>query len=496
MAQGNPQAGPAEGPLFAEVVRRYEEAARMGEAVAHHREGRDDQARAAYESVLAVNPGHVPALNNLSLLVPPDLAEHYLRRALAIDSGYADAIINLANILVANGRYHEALILLPRALNTAPDDLRVILLLCRTYEALDAFQAAIDLLEAKKTLFDSLADVYCQIGKFYESMGQTDKALSYLSTAVQMDPNNVEAHVYAGRQYLTKGDYVRGAEGIGWIWHGVMPSQVGLFVDEAGQPIRQNGNVVALSVDTGLGDTLQFVRYGRLLRQLGPRRLIVECQPELVRLLRNMPEFDAVYPRGTLEARVDHRVPMHNLIGAFRTTPQTVPAPIPYLRADPAEAEEYRRRVADYPGLRVGLCWSGSPDHPRNASRSISPVLLAPLTALSGVTFFSLQKDGNAQGLPIVDWSQEFHDFARTAALVEALDMVITVDSAVAHLAGGLGKPVWLLNRFDTCWRWGQTGSTTPWYPNLTQFRQRQPGQWSTVLNAVTMELASVACRR
>ena len=481
---------------FAEAAQRHEVATRFAEAVQHHQSGRHEQARVAYQAILAVDSRKQAVLNNLSLLSPRDLAEHYLRQALVIDPNYVDALVNLAGLLLEAKQSDEAKDLYRRALDLAPEDLRVITGLRQVFEAMEDFESAIGLLEAKMECLGQRDDVYCQLAKCCESLGRTDDALAYLDRALQINPEHVQAHVYSGRQQFRKGNFGKGAEQIAWIWHDrIASSQIGLFVDQAGQAIGQQGRTIVLSADSGLGDTLQFVRYAALLKRLGAR-VVVECQPELLRLIRRMTAVDRVHAIGQLPGDFDLRLPLHNLIGAFRTVLETVPGDVPYLQACPDEAAAYRRRVEQHAGLRVGLCWSGDPQHPRNASRSIAPALWAPILQQPGASFFSLQKDADGGPPNLIDWSSEFADLACTAALVEALDLVITVDSCVAHLAAALGRPVWLLNRFDSCWRWLEHRTDSPWYPTLTQFRQTIPGQWSEVMRKVSIELAAAVQRQ
>jgi len=481
---------------FAEAARRHEAGVRFAEAVTHHQSGRAEQARVAYQSILAVDPRNQAVLNNLALLCPRDLAEHYLRQALVIDANYVDALVNLAGLLLEGERAVEAKEIYRRALALAPEDLRAIAGSRQALEAMGDFEGAIQLLEAKMECFDKREDVYCLLAKYCENLGRTDDALAYLDRALRINPGHVEAHIYVGRQQFKKGNFGKGSEGIAWIWHDRIPSsQIGLFVDDAGQPVRQDDRTVVLCADSGLGDTLQFVRYAQLLKKLGAQ-VVLECQPELVRLIRKMTAVDRVHAIGQLEGKFDIRMPLHNLIGAFRTTLDTIPNIVPYLQADADEAAAYRRRVDQHAGFRVGLFWSGNPEHPRNASRSIAPTLWAPIVEQEGVSFFSLQKGADAGALNLIDWSSEFADMACTAALVEALDLVITVDSSVAHLAGALGRRVWLLNRFDSCWRWLEHRNDSPWYPTLTQFRQTVPGQWSDVLEKVSVELAAAVQQR
>ncbi|MFT4063188.1 glycosyltransferase family 9 protein [Paraburkholderia sp.] len=313
------------------------------------------------------------------------------------------------------------------------------------------------------------------------------------------NPENADAHIWLGRQYLKKGDFDKGASEIGWMWHQRAPElvdQKGLFIDEAGRPIRQDGRTVVLSADSGLGDTLQFVRYARALKELGAR-VVVECQSEFVRLIRNTAEIDEVVAVGQLSDGEDLRVPLHNLMSAFRsTTPDSIPNAVPYVRPHDEETDSWRQRVAPLPGLRVGLCWSGNLRHQRNRSRSIPVGQMSSLFELPGVSWISLQKDSDVAVPALLDWSAEFVDLAATAALVQNLDLVITVDSAVAHLAGALGRPVWLLNRLDSCWRWMEGRTDSPWYPTLTQFRQRRAGDWSDVLPEVAASLTTLTGER
>jgi hypothetical protein len=176
---------------------------------------------------------------------------------------------------------------------------------------------------------------------------------------------------------------------------------------------------------------------------------------------------------------------------AFGTTLDTIPAATPYLSADPALARNWQERLFGLDGLRIGLVWAGGPQLRTDPRRSIALKALAPLGEVSGVSFVSLQKDEPAaqaadppHGLMLHDFTTDLHDFEDTAALIVNLDLVISVDTSVAHLAGALGKPVWLLNRFDTCWRWLLNRDDSPWYPTLRQFRQPRPGDWNSAICA------------
>jgi len=193
---------------------------------------------------------------------------------------------------------------------------------------------------------------------------------------------------------------------------------------------------------------------------------------------------------------------MMSLPLAFGTRLETIPAAVPYLHADPKQVSAWRQRLAELPGRKIGLVWAGSPwlgvagATAINRRRSTTLDQFAPLAAIPGLCLISLQKvDGATQartppnGMVLHDWTDELNDFADTAALVEALDLVISVDTSVVHLTGALGKPVWVLNRFDQCWRWLKNRTDSPWYPTARLFQQRAPGDWSGVIGEVTEAL-------
>jgi hypothetical protein len=225
--------------------------------------------------------------------------------------------------------------------------------------------------------------------------------------------------------------------------------------------------------------------------------IILEVQAPLVRLLSRLPGVREIVVRGARLPPFDLHCPLMSLPHAFGTTLNTIPAATPYLSADPALAANWQERLVGLDGLRIGLVWAGGSwlNVPAVAAvdrrRSIALKALAPLGKVSGVSFVSLQKDAPAaqaadpsHGLMLHDFTADLHDFEDTAALIVNLDLVISVDTSVAHLAGALGKPVWLLNRFDTCWRWLLNRDDSPWYPTLRQFRQARPGDWNSAVCA------------
>jgi hypothetical protein len=242
---------------------------------------------------------------------------------------------------------------------------------------------------------------------------------------------------------------------------------------------------------------LQFCRFAPLVADRG-LKVVLEVQPPLVRLLRRLDPRITVLPRGATVPRFDWQCPLMSL--PLVLGPRLIPTPGGYLRVDPDRAARWRARLRDLPGRKVGLVWAGSPRHHApearavDRRRSLALRRLAPLTRVPNVTFISLQKGEAATqapppGLKLADFTDEFADFEDTAPLVAALDLVISVDTAMVHLAGALGVPIWVLNRFDTCWRWQLGRTDSPWYHSATLFRQPALGDWDSAIEAIAAAL-------
>ena len=252
--------------------------------------------------------------------------------------------------------------------------------------------------------------------------------------------------------------------------------------------------------EQGFGDLLQFCRYVPWLAERA--NVVLRVEWPLVRLLSGLDGARHVVATGEPLPPFDAWIPMLSLPLAFRTEVETIPWDGPYLRADPRQSATWRARLAAFPGRKIGVVWAGAsrPGHPRanavDRRRSIALERFAPLASLPDLCLVSLGKGNTATppaGMVLHDWTAELDDFADTAALIEALDLVISVDTSVVHLAGALGKPVWVLNRYDQCWRWLRDRSDSPWYPTARLFRQHTPGDWSGVIADVVEALRAPA---
>jgi hypothetical protein len=265
-----------------------------------------------------------------------------------------------------------------------------------------------------------------------------------------------------------------------------------------------SGRTVLVVQEEGLGDTLQFMRYLPLLALRGAR-VAVAVPPALTRLLRRVPGVADVPAGDAPVPQHDFHCSFNGLPRAFETTLETIPRVVPYVAADPALVRHWAARMPTGDALRVGLCWAGQA-RPwltgfvgLDQRRSTCLATLAPLAAVPGTRFVNLQKGPAAAeigtaGVDLLDVMDEVRDFADTAAIVANLDLVISVDTSVVHLAGAMGTPVFLLDRYDNCWRWLSGRDDSPWYPSLRIFRQQRSGDWAQVIARVATALAEAAC--
>jgi hypothetical protein len=260
-----------------------------------------------------------------------------------------------------------------------------------------------------------------------------------------------------------------------------------------------NGQTILLQAEQGVGDTFQFVRYAREVKAKGGH-VVLQCEPVLAGIMASCPGIDQLVDEGKPLPGAHVTAPLLSLPMLCGTTLDTIPADVPYLAADPTRVEVWRARLAALPGFKVGICWQGNPKFQRDRLRSVPLASFTPLAAVPGVCLVALQRgpghDQIAQqgeALRIVDLPGRSEDpgesWLDTAALIQALDLVVSVDTAVVHLAGALGAPVWVALPFMPDWRWLLDRQDSPWYPTLRLFRQRQPGDWPEVFQRIGVAL-------
>lgn len=408
-------------------------------------------------------------------------AKDVLQEALQLQPNHAETLSALAIALTMLGDVSQALILSAEAFQIEPEhdtatNFSRVLLKAGNYEGASQL-AAYALRENPKSTLALRNRALALTG-----LSQYDEAIQTWRTILTYLPNDIDvchglASLLLQCGQMTPETWAIYQRRINW---SALPPTLTCWNGE-----NIGDRTLLLVAEQGLGDTLQFVRYVPLLAARG-MRVILAVQPSLLRLLASMPGADQVVALGGVMPRFDMFCPILSLPAIFGTTLHSIPTLVPYGIFD-AHRE---------PGfLHVGLVWSGNPQFPHDSERSISPALLDCLGNIPNVVFYNLQYDVQykPERLRIVSLVDDVSDFFDTAQRVAALDLVITVDTAMAHLAGTMGKPVWLLSRFSGCWRWLNDRTDTPWYPTIRIFRQSQPNDWTLVLKQVHHDLLTVS---
>jgi tetratricopeptide (TPR) repeat protein len=484
-------------------------AVQFGLGAALHELGRTAEALGHYDNALTLRPDDVDALNNrgtvLHALVRYDEALRSYDTALARRPAFAIAWYNRGNLLRRMARPDDALVSYDRALALQPDLMEAVnnrgialQLLNRHAEALTAHEHAL-------RLRPNDADALNNRAATLLALNLHDEASACYDTALEANPNLVEAHFNRSCCLLAQGDFAHGWTEHEWRWRleGFQEAQRA-FPQPRWKGEAVEGKTILLWSEQGLGDVLQFCRYVPMVAARA--QVVLDVPRPLLRLMCSLQGGGQLLVPGQPPPRFDLQCPMMSLPLAFGTDLKTIPRAVPYLQASAADVAVWRKRLEGLKGLRVGLVWGGNPRASEATYRAVDQrrscglAALAPLGRVSGVDLVSLQKGvaaGQAQRPPpcmvLHDWTQHIGDFADTAALIETLDLVISVDTSVAHLAGALGKPVWVLNRFDACWRWLIDREDSPWYPTARLFRQTKPGDWSDVVARVVQALRAMA---
>ena len=462
---------------------------------------RFDESFAAYDRALALKPDFVDAVvarGNVFYQMgrfAEGLAEY--ERALAMQPDFAYGFNNRGNALHALGRHNEALASYQQALAIDPGYMEAynnrgnaLVELNRLDEALNDYNAAI----ANKPFASALVNR----GSALRYLDRPDEALASFDQAIALEPNMPEAHWNKALLCLMLGDYERGFEGYEWRWRGATELTPRGFSQPQwyGEDIADK--TILLHAEQGFGDSIQMLRYLPLVKAKAAH-VLLELPDALAPLLGPMGEGVTVFSLGTPLPAFDVHCPLMSLPLAFGTRVDTVPADVPYLHLPAERRALWGARLPAGATRRVGLVWSGKPSHKNDHNRSIPLAMLETLFATPGLSFVSLQREYREADLPVLARmpiariDDAIADFADTAAVVEQCDLVIAVDTAVAHLAGSLGKPLWVLLSHIQDWRWLRGRADSPWYPSARLFRQARDGNWDDVIATVSRELADFA---
>jgi Flp pilus assembly protein TadD len=484
-----------------------------------------------FEQVVALAPSLWAAHHNLAISYLAakrrDDAERHLRQALALNAGCVPAWMNLGALLSEQGRSQDALACYDKAIELQPDNVvavsnaglllrqmgqfaaaKITLARARALAPTDPrtrFNYAIiedtpaSRLEALETGRKCLAAdpqnvvLLSNLGLCLQQVGEFDEAFALFGRAIAADPGFAEAWFNRALLRLARGDFAEGWREYEYRWRvpRMEKPRIAAPLWDGG---RLEGRTILLYAEQGFGDAIQFLRYVPQAAARGGR-IVLQLHRLLVRSAASLPgEMTIVTPTNRLP-EIDVWCPLLSLPLLFGTRLESIPDRVPYLGVRPTLAERWRRRLAGLPGWRVGIAWAGDPRHVNDFRRSIELDRLAPLFTVPGISWVSLQTGPRASDLaplaaPMLDLSAELTDFAETAGVIANLDLMIAVDTAVAHLAGALASPVWTLLPFSPDWRWMLGREDSPWYPTMRLFRQPAPGEWDAVVATVREALA------
>jgi tetratricopeptide (TPR) repeat protein len=462
---------------------------------------REDEALATFEKALAIDPKHIDALGiRGDLLLARGRAEEALQsfdRILAVSPRHADARANRAAALAALGRFAEALAECEAVLAIAPghgmalyNRGNALANLGRQADALIAFDRVL-------ALFPQHVAAWNNRGNALSALKRPAEAVDSFASAIALRPEFADAHFNQSLALLASGDYVRGFAAYEWRWKraGMPPRK------DFGRPLWLGefplaNKTILVHSEQGLGDTVQFARYVPMLARAGAT-VALEVHAELKSLLSRLDGAKTVVARGESLPPFDVQCPLGSLPLACKTELGTVPAEIPYLSANESRAGKWQPRINALKSPRVALVWAGNASHANDRNRSIAMADLKPLWEGSGASFVGLQRElrsGDIEELKntsaILQLGDELCDLDDTAAVLAQCDLVISVDTLVAHLGAAMGRPTWVLLPFAPDWRWTLDRERSPWYPAARLFRQPQAGDWASVIARVRAEIA------
>jgi len=483
-------------------------------AVAHHDLGlalaelkRWKEAEASYREALRLNPDFPEARNNLGILLGErgahDEAIACYRESLRIKPSSEDTLNNLGVALAGQRKYDEAVGVYRQALAINPNAWLVLNNLGNSLRSLGQIDESISCLQKALRLRPDYAEAYNNLGIAQVQLGRLDEALENYNRALCFRPDYPEAHLNRSLNWLVRGEFEQGWEEYEWRWRGK-----GIHVRSYRQPQWDgsplDGKRMLIYFEQGMGDTLQFIRYARFVQRRGAT-VIAEVQKPLLPCLARCEGVDEWVGAGDGLPQFDVHIPLLSLPGILGMTLDSVPADVPYLFADPALVERWKERLAAECGdkFKVGIAWQGNPQYRGDRQRSIALSQFEPLARVPDVELISLQKGLGSEQVQEVaadffvralgPLDEESGAFMDTAAIMKNLDLMITSDTAIAHLAGALGIPVWIALPFAPDWRWLRDREDTPWYPSATLFRQGEPENWIDVFERMAARLGDLA---
>ncbi len=503
----------------------------------YHRSGNIQQAQAHYRRILQVEPGQPEALHALGIMAfqlkkyedansligkaienKPNVPQfHYnlglvfialkrqekaiqaFQEAIRIKPDYADAYYNFGLVLKKRQQFEEAVQNFKQVMKITPDDADAYYNLGNTYEALDRYEPAAKNYQLAIKKNGTFVGAFNNLALVLKKMGRIDEAISYFREALRLQPGLAEAHWNLSLALLINGQFEEGWKEHEWRF--MKGKRSTIYPHRFGMPLWDGssfaGKRLFVHSEQGFGDTLQFIRYLPMVKRLGGT-LVFEAFGPLLETISGFPGIDKlveISPDRRHVENCDYYVPLMSLPMLFATDIPTIPSNIPYIFADPEKASQWKNRI-NKKGYKIGIAWAGKPEHENDGNRSCELAQFLPLAGMPGIAMYGLQKGGAARQAETLDGMRrminfdcELKDFSETAAAIENLDLIISVDTALVHLAGAMGKPVWTLLPYAPDWRWLLEREDSPWYPTMRLFRQPAHGDWGAVFGEVKDEL-------
>jgi tetratricopeptide (TPR) repeat protein len=469
---------------------------------AYGTQGRYDKAVESLKTALRCDANFVDAHNNLgaalSKLGKHDEAATAIRKAIKLRPAMVSAHINLGNVLQEQGKLEEAIASYRQALRLEPDNADARYNLGLAVSKRGDYAAAEENYRHALRINPRNADALNNLGNALREQGRFADSLKCYEEALALRPDLAQARKNRGMAWLRLGDWQRGWDEYEWRWRCDDSPPHG-FKQPLWDGSPLEGRTILLHTEQGLGDAIQFLRYVPLVKQRGGT-VLLQCQGALMKLFDRARGVDQLLPRGERLPPYDVYAPLLSLPHLLKAHDPAAAGSVPYLFADPGLRDDWRRELDIIGGRRIGINWQGNPSHAKDAQRSLPLKHFLRLAELPDVRLISLQKNAGVEQLRelkdprlVLDLGsrldEEHGAFMDTAAVLPSLDLVVTSDTALAHLAGALGVKVWVVLPFSPDWRWLLDRDDSPWYPTMRLFRQRQPGDWAEVFERIASEL-------
>jgi tetratricopeptide (TPR) repeat protein len=426
-----------------------------------------------------------------------------------------DTAITTARTFVERGEYHKAIPYFEQALQAHPDNVQFLFEYANALNTINNTQKALDIyLQLLKYRPTDSAILY-NTAYTFKKLGHLDQAMPYYEKTLQQNPQHAEAHFSLGLALLMKGDFDRGWQEYEWRWKRNTQLMPRNFNKPLWDGSSLHGKTILIHAEQGLGDTFQFIRYVKIVKEQYHGTVLVAVQRPLFDIIsRCCPYIDQVTTLDHIPSTFDVHIPLMSLPLILKTKEDTIPHDIPYIIPDQTLIASWEKKLAQDTSFKVGLCWQGNSNYSTLflravvAAKSINVNMFAPLSTIPGVTFYSLQKETGMDQLAtlhenfkLITFDEDFDKnngrFMDTAAVMKNLDLIITVDTSIAHLTGALGVPVWVMLPEPADWRWMLNRSDSPWYPcNMRLFRQSASGDWETVIKTMTYELQKLVTQK